>query len=494
MPVNDFEKQVQQKMDELQLRPSAEVWEEVEKRIRKEKKRRWLILWGFIAGALLLGGASWWLANGNKKESPDGNSVAQTTTTTKKNDITINTKNENISDKKIESVIKSKSEISGDSQPTKKITATETKAIGDKTELGAIKAQKPIWKETKTENPVSTIAKKNNAKKDKAVLQDISKTDQPLVAKNNVNSDIVIKKDKITTADMITTKPDSAGMNKSIVVINDPVNIKQENISEPKDSLITKQIETAAKKDAGKIKINKSKWEIGITALVGTSNKSDGISFFGMMKSLDASNLNSSPGPGQSVTSSPAQPGNGFAWHAGVYVKRILSERVGLSVGLNFSTYSSTQFTGAFVDSSRTYNNNLYSFSARNFYRSGAASLYKNHYYYLELPVSFHWQINKGKKVPLIFHNGLAAGFFTGSDALVYNSGSNVFYKDNKSFNKVQLAYQSGLYAKLFNRSKNPLTAGVLFNYHFSKLQKVNINGGNHLSSFGIQLGWILKK
>jgi hypothetical protein len=51
MPVNEFEKQVQQKMDELQLRPSTEVWEEVEKRIRKEKKRRWLhYCWAEPAG------------------------------------------------------------------------------------------------------------------------------------------------------------------------------------------------------------------------------------------------------------------------------------------------------------------------------------------------------------------------------------------------------------------------------------------------------------
>ena len=55
MPVNNFEKQVQQKMDELQLRPSAEVWEEVEKRIRKEKRRRRFIIWFFLFGVLALG-------------------------------------------------------------------------------------------------------------------------------------------------------------------------------------------------------------------------------------------------------------------------------------------------------------------------------------------------------------------------------------------------------------------------------------------------------
>ena len=40
MPENDFEKQVQQKMDELQFVPSDAVWHEVEKQIDGRKKRR----------------------------------------------------------------------------------------------------------------------------------------------------------------------------------------------------------------------------------------------------------------------------------------------------------------------------------------------------------------------------------------------------------------------------------------------------------------------
>ena len=54
MLVNEFEKQVQQKMKEFDLRPSEEVWMEVERRIRKEKKRRWFILW-FLFPVLLTG-------------------------------------------------------------------------------------------------------------------------------------------------------------------------------------------------------------------------------------------------------------------------------------------------------------------------------------------------------------------------------------------------------------------------------------------------------
>jgi hypothetical protein len=68
MSANKFEKSVQQKMEELQLDPSGEVWQEVERRIRKEKKRRGMFFW-LLLGTLLLGGASTLFIIKNKSES-----------------------------------------------------------------------------------------------------------------------------------------------------------------------------------------------------------------------------------------------------------------------------------------------------------------------------------------------------------------------------------------------------------------------------------------
>ena len=55
MPVNEFEKKVQQKMDELQLRPSPGVWTEVEKQIRQDKRRRRVIIYWWLLPILLAG-------------------------------------------------------------------------------------------------------------------------------------------------------------------------------------------------------------------------------------------------------------------------------------------------------------------------------------------------------------------------------------------------------------------------------------------------------
>src|ERR1700741_4212654 len=45
MPGHEFEKNAQQRLDELKLRPSETVWKNVEKNIREEKRRRRMILW-----------------------------------------------------------------------------------------------------------------------------------------------------------------------------------------------------------------------------------------------------------------------------------------------------------------------------------------------------------------------------------------------------------------------------------------------------------------
>jgi hypothetical protein len=60
MQTNDFERQVQQKMDDLQIHPSEAVWQKIVPQIKKEKPGRWLLIFfpvmliGFLYGGYLL--------------------------------------------------------------------------------------------------------------------------------------------------------------------------------------------------------------------------------------------------------------------------------------------------------------------------------------------------------------------------------------------------------------------------------------------------------
>ena len=64
MEENKFERQVQQKMDELKINPSDSVWENVKSGIEKRKNRKWAFLILFFLFALLLTGG-YWLYNTN---------------------------------------------------------------------------------------------------------------------------------------------------------------------------------------------------------------------------------------------------------------------------------------------------------------------------------------------------------------------------------------------------------------------------------------------
>src|SRR5438309_10054205 len=56
---NEFEKQVQQKMEELNFTPSEPVWLNIEKQIRNKKDKRRLFIWlpiliAFLSGSLFI--------------------------------------------------------------------------------------------------------------------------------------------------------------------------------------------------------------------------------------------------------------------------------------------------------------------------------------------------------------------------------------------------------------------------------------------------------
>lgn len=66
MHENKFEKQVQEKMEELQFAPSDAVWGNIDKEINKGKKRRRPVFWlFFLFGFLLLGGGYFFAVNRN---------------------------------------------------------------------------------------------------------------------------------------------------------------------------------------------------------------------------------------------------------------------------------------------------------------------------------------------------------------------------------------------------------------------------------------------
>lgn len=473
MRENEFERQVQQKMNELLLQPHPEVWDEVERRIRKKKRRRLLIIWFLLGGLLLAGGSSLWIINNTKEEQTITEQII-TPGSTKEKEKSKNDESKSIS--------KEKKEVNTDEN-------NFLPGIKTYVEKEEVKKQDYAYKNKNTvavnKNPKRKPIK-SNEEKTVVVTDPADEKDDP--GKNNTLPDSLTK--KADDQDLVTSSITDSSANEIVAVSKNPDKITaDESLSDS-----TKKVSTENKKKEKP----KSKWEFGLYGSVGPSRLTNGkISSFGE-KSLAADYSPTGGGAQQGSTASYADsvPLKGISWQAGLYAKKQSGRKTFVSAGLNFSFYSTKQRVGVFVDSVRTFNNSgLQTSTAEGFYRGGGIDLYTNKYYFIQVPLSFHWQVNRGERLPPIeWESGLAVSFLTGSDALVYNRDDRLFYKDKRVYSNVNLVFQTAITVRMFEKNKHPMTAGFYYNYHISKLQKINSPDYNYLSSFGIKLNWIIKK
>lgn len=517
MPVNDFEKQVQQKMDELQLRPSGEVWTEVEKRIRREKQRRRFVLWFFISGILLLGGTAWWMTSTGNRQKPEqiahtqtagdkpvdaagngqqtnktidphssnNNPVAQQPTTDPNNGssttITNNTDQTlNNSDNKTYPSTKPTGSV-GKTSANNRLEIETEKSAANKRNRNSNTAQP-------TDNTTGKVPVTNAPV---PIIND--KTNSPLKpADKNIPTPATDKTADKSVPVKTPNKPLTTDQPAKDSVVADSLVVKT-NVTEP-TSPVPDPVNPKKKKQS-----KKGKWEFGIAGSAGVSRLTDGFPIFNTsaekMLSADPQVIpNAAAGAYPAYQAAPSAPEEGPYWQVSVYAKRKLTARTGLSAGLQFSSFTTTQAIGKYVNIPTNINNYSFSSDVANYYRSGEGTVYRNHYNYLQVPVAFHWQINKSKNLPVIWQNGFTVGVLTGSDGLIYTPSSNLFYHDNKLLSKPQFSLQSGLSVRLLEKSKHPVSVGFLFNYHLTNLQKVQTSGNNNLSSFGVHAGWIIKK
>jgi hypothetical protein len=481
MQENDFEKNIQHRMDELQLYPSAEVWPEVERRIRKEKKRRWFIFW-FLFPVLLTGAGVtiYFLTTTNKKISTSNRDEKQI----EKPLVKKNNEKTMVNDQPATTI------ISKDSSGAKKDILPAPVASKD-TKQKNIENNKT--RQEKNDRPVISFEIDNGAKKKKVNSFD-KVEDLPLritKTENRVPADTIIKEQEPAKVAMkqedipVQVITDTTVRSNMQVNETNPVNDTVQ-ADQAKPVVLTTDSNAVSDKPVPLVKTNKSKWHFGVTLITGLSNRAGGLNLGG-----EKSYSTAAPGGGGpaqiAIYSRHGNNNPGLFWETGAYIQSNSKKKTNVSFGLSVSSFAIRQPTGSFADSA-------ISADASGFYRSGHSFLYTDRYYYLQVPVMFHWQVNKGNRFPLIWQNGFSPSFLLGSNALIYDPSRDIFYQDKTSLNKVQLAFRSGLYSKFGTASKHPFSAGLFFNYNFSGLQKKYQYGRNHLLSFGVQLMMQLKK
>ena len=474
MPANEFEKKIQQTLDELKLKPSEEIWPMVAMRIRKDKRRRRGLIWAGLM-VLLLGGAGYWWSeshsryhgssltadHSNQKEiaNPRANPISDLEKSTKPDE-----------ENKSAHALNSPSH-NGEPEP-KHIMAPSEKEAG-KSDPGInkgnyqdnIKNRAPIplaarhdpfakvWNSYKpANNKAHDIEGKRRANEKEAKGRNIA--DQQ-INKNPFENALVFKPQMVTNNVKVYAEPMPSN---SVAAPSGAHRMPQ--------SLVTTAI--PPKKD--KIK-GKRKWSFGISGRIGSSD---------VMTRTNSSRLNTAspnyfasyaPSGGRFLGDSVYR-GASLSWGLGVYVKLHLNKRFALRSGLDYNQYDFKTLVGNHVNSTVQILNGFTYMTLNSFYAAGATKEYQNHFQYLELPLSVEWQLNKGQKIPLKFDAGLALGWLLNSNYLHRDYASNVLFKDNTLLTKMPISLNAGFTVALFNQSKYPVSLGPLLQYMVSDLQK----------------------
>jgi hypothetical protein len=288
----------------------------------------------------------------------------------------------------------------------KKVTPEKELAIAAKDEDVTIVKQEPVEKPTKLKEDV--IAQNDNS----------------------------IKQDSIAVASIAAEKK------------NETATIKDSAITVllPEEEKINKASKTIARLPI----------KLGVSFSAGISNLGDDIfSIPSVAKSADQ--LYSTPGgatnnPAPTPFYPPSSIKAGTAFKIGVIAEKQLTKKSSLVAGLQYAYLSNNIKTGMVKDTAIALydRNNAQSLSLSSVYSGKHEKEYTNKYHLIELPVHYQWQLNKGKKLPILWNMGLSAGYLVSSNALLFDTtAGGIHYRNKDAYSKVQLNLNTGLFFRL---------------------------------------------
>jgi hypothetical protein len=529
MSDHEFEKKVQQKMDDLRLRPSDAVWAEVERNLRREKRRRRIVLWLPLMGVLLTAGGYFIFTTPNKggqeslaKTAPAEKSVAPNTTAMP----STSTAPVSIPGSKTKSSAKAETEPSSSpvstssknsNNPTPQNSTqpgnqTGNKTLKKQTDAAVTEVNKPVAQKNITANKsrgnkaqkqvLTTAPKQRPSSADKQESEPkTTSTDKNIIDKKPLQKDVKDVKDKEEKGKTV--------IDSNIVVYNNDADAENENgdsaasIISRKDAAANKKpVRMMTKGTVTKKQPYASKWQWGVTANVGVANVSEG-NLFDVLKSVRVDDL-SGAGPSYmgippvpTPEPSPIRPGTAFG--VGGFVQRSLSKRFTFSAGLQYSYFAVNTRIGRRVDSALAVNYGPFNSQVTsNYYRADAMMHdYVYRYHLVELPLTASYRMFNIKKMPVVLDAGLSFSRLMNTTALHFDGISRVYYENDDFFNKMQVSLNGGLNLGLLQNSKHPLWIGPNLRYFTTGLVKkeVSASGGEqHIWSFGLNAKMLLKK
>lgn len=471
MQENEFEKKVRGLMDDLEISPSAPVWDYVEKRIPKSNRRR-----RFIAFFLLMAGFAVCGYFFYHKFSDDSDihktvaTVPQAATAEKSSDDHSVNNNGTITDS----------------------STTAHTTTGDKKTVPVLKDKEQLLPAAIKSSAISSLRVKNEKEKKFTITNTTiaSTAKEPTIT----GDEPAIQPDANTTMTNKEPAEDDSRLDSiQNVFIHEP---DTTTVIALQTNDTTQQIKPAKQKTdkAGK----KLQW--GISGFYGRSDVVENISSITAEKSYSwDGSLNAGPGSSRNDSILYEDQSKNVkarsAFSMGIHVRKPLSSRSSITTGIVFMHMKTQIQTGISKDSTAVfyYNNSQSATYLQNFYRPGNASSQINTYSLLQAPVLYSYQLNQNKKLPFIIDAGLSFTRVLSSNALVYDSYNLAYYKNDALINKTQVHLLGGFNTSILFRDKSNLVIGPQFQYGLTGVIKNN-SSSQHFFAWGLQARYFIKK
>lgn len=426
MHEQEFEKTVQNRMEELSFQPSAPVWENVAAAIQTRKRRR-AIFW--ILPLLLLAGGAWFWYHSNESEisgtalpatsGPAPEEIKKEMHISEKGDISLNTgkrKNQQHSNtpKAIQEETGFSKKIPTDITPRTKKQAAAIAAKQTKREQGVFSIEKEI--ETPSGEIVSDF--------------DGGKSLEPVNGILFERTDYLLKINPAIPFDLSVPVP--------------------------------------------KIVAPAKKLQWGVDLAWGRANLTE--------KGLrtDAFFQDRFNSPGQSPVPVTGSAGNvvipqlpttaGFFFSSGLQIVKPMRGRWSLKSGLQYSLYTQRLGVGEKVNAAAINGNiSAAALRSRSLYRSSGTTQYiASRFHQGSLPISLHYK--PIKRLPLEVSTGIAAAYISGGRQIGYDTVSRLFFETRPALNSFQWVGNAGVHYRVAKGAKWQWLASAQVQYHLSGL------------------------
>jgi|GEM_PF-6154495 len=467
---DNFEKEVQKKMEELNLTPSVPVWEKIELQIRPEKRKRRILVWFFFGAISLSGGIfSYQLftkgkgssnvitGQTSKDQPPSHPTSSQIKTTERKENPKPSFTPDNEGATFTQPAINPTKTINGPGRNSS-TTSESARMIGTR-------------KERKYRNDGTPPSERH---------ADPETTDDRLkeTPDNSNVIEVIPRGEKVmtsTSASQPSSTDTAATVNQTPAIDSVKKIVPQKSVNPPIDSSLRKKA------------ASNRKWKRSVYISAGFSDQIASLAKSGF--AMDATIPQNSSGGlvtgGSSFNRKPADITPGLGFMVGYELSRKLNEHFEISVGLRYAYYSTKLKVGDSrrIDTAVQFRSS--NFATNQFYTNVGRSDFTNRFHTLQIPFTIHYR--PSLNLPLYVSAGASYGRVVSTNALTYSTSSNLYYRNPDNDVHSLLPAHASVQVGLFEKAKTSMRIGPVLQYNLLKLQKENPSNTSHLFFVGVQ-------